>query len=170
MSQLDAHIFFLFFFAFQFQKLSLPPFPFLGYFQKFVPPHFSQCSYATENILFPIHSKYMLAQEKLDTTLKALSWNPHIPESLKIFVLRFVQPQSPFPHHTRLSAIIESFFLDLESLRNLQKQTQSIFWNVSAVYNFEFVKEWIQDFVYRYRPKNPFLFMFHIFPLVVLPI
>jgi len=114
---LDADMFYIFVFAFQSQKLSLPlPLPFLGYFQKFVPPHFSQCSYATENILFPIHSKYMLAQEKrLIPHWKrctTISWNPHIPwlSLKKKNVLRFVEPYSPFPLHTRFSATIESFF------------------------------------------------------------
>ena len=90
--------------------------------------------------------------------------------SSKISLKPFYTPPNEVVRYYLISSIWFDVYVALESLRNLQKQTQSIFWNVSAVYNFEFVKEWIQDFVYRYRPKNPFLFLFRIFPLVVLPI
>ena len=130
---LDAHMFFIFFFfAFQSQKLSLPlPLPFLGYFQKFVPPHFSKCSYATENILFPIHSKYMLAQEKsLIPHWKrctTISWNPHIPEhSLKTF----------FTLHTKIVISASRWIYFHANNHQINKDTRGICEIVCEIYIF----------------------------------
>jgi hypothetical protein len=127
-------IFFSFSFCFSVSKVRLDPLPFLGYFQKFVPSHFSKCSYATENI-FPIHSKYILAQEKsLIPHWKrctTISWNPHIPEhSLKTF----------FTLHTKIVISASRWIYFHANNHQINKDTRGICEIECEIYFFLFLK------------------------------